>query len=75
MKKTGSSAKVIEQNIVFRYTQIVQHVDCRRGHKRGAAQIIFHFFGLDMVFQVSVQNNLMNEPGISVPVIFRFRLR
>ncbi len=49
MKKTGSSAKVIEQNIVFRNAQIIQHIYGCSSHKRGTTKIIFHFFRLGMV--------------------------
>ena len=51
-----------------------EHLAPRRDHRRRSAQVVFTILRIRVIFQILVENNLVDEANVALPVIFRERV-
>ena len=56
-------------------TEIVVHLGHRGGHHRRTAEIVFDILGRFVILQVVVENHLMDETDVALPVVFLLGFR
>jgi hypothetical protein len=63
-------AEIVECDVLFFNPQVVKHLKDRGVHHWWATDVVLNVFRSGMIFQIVVVENLMDEPGVAVPVIF-----
>ena len=73
IRKEGLPTEVVIGNVFFLDTQIVEHLEHGRVHHRWAADVVLDVFRSGMVLQIVVVQHLMNEAGVTVPIVLGLR--
>ena len=72
---SGSTTEVIKHDVFAVNAEIKQHVDHRLVHDRRTAHIIFAVFRSFMVTQILFIQHIVNEAGVTIPIVFRQSIR
>lgn len=68
--REGSAAEVVVGDVFFFDPEIVQHLEYGCIHHRRTAQIVFDIFRGRVILQMIFVDHVMNEPDVSLPVVF-----
>ena len=67
--------EIVVHDVLFRDAQTVEHFGHRGGHHRRTAEIVFDILGRFVILQVVVENHLMDETDVALPVVFLLGFR
>ena len=67
------AAEVVKSDVFGRHAEVVEHFHNSGEHHGRSAEVVFNFFRLGVVFQIVIQQNLVDEAGVAGPVVFRKR--
>ena len=67
--------EIVVHDVLFRDAQTVEHLGHRGGHHRRTAEIVFDILGRFVILQVVVENHLMDETDVALPVVFLLGFR